>query len=100
VKGCRQREIVPHVARKEKIKTPDLDGRTIGSTAYRVSQIIRKRVEEIIGWIKVIGGLRRSRYREPNAPKPAATLWRPLTTCCAWRGWNWPGQVKAGRPDR
>jgi hypothetical protein len=63
VKGCRQREIVPHVARKEKIKTPDLDGRTIGSTAYRVSQIIRKRVEEIIGWIKVIGGLRRSRYQ-------------------------------------
>ena len=24
---------------------------------------IRKRVEEIIGWIKTVGGLRRSRYR-------------------------------------
>ena len=35
----------------------------MGSAAYRVSQTIRKRVEEIIGWIKVIGGLRRSRYR-------------------------------------
>lgn len=63
VRDCRQRQIVPHVARKEKIKTPGLDGRTTGSAAYRISQVIRKRVEEIIGWIKVIGGLRRSRYR-------------------------------------
>lgn len=63
VRVCRQRQIAPHVACKEKIKTLGLDGRTSGSAAYRVSQIIRKRVEEIIGWIKVIGGLRRSRYR-------------------------------------
>lgn len=63
VRACRARGLAPHVARKEKTKTPGLDGRTIGSAAYRVSQIIRKRVEEIIGWIKVIGGLRRSRYR-------------------------------------
>src|SRR5271167_1371307 len=63
VRACRERQIAPHVACKEKIKTPGLDGRTSGSAAYRVSQIIRKRVEEIIGWIKVIGGLRRSRYR-------------------------------------
>jgi transposase len=63
VRDCRQRQIVPHVARKDKIKTPGLDGRTTGSAAYQTSQVIRKRVEEIIGWIKVIGGLRRSRYR-------------------------------------
>jgi IS5 family transposase len=30
---------------------------------FTVSQRIRKRVEEIIGWIKTVGGLRRSRYR-------------------------------------
>lgn len=63
VEACRKRKIAPHVACKERIKTPGLDGRTIGGAAYCVSQIIRKRVEEIIGWIKVIGGLRRSRYR-------------------------------------
>lgn len=63
VQGCRQRGLKPHVACKEAIKVPGLDGRTTGSLAYRVSQIIRKRVEEIIGWIKTIGGLRRSRYR-------------------------------------
>ncbi len=42
---------------------PGLDGRTTGQKSYTISQRIRKRVEEIIGWIKVIGGLRRSRYR-------------------------------------
>jgi transposase len=63
VKGCRQRDIAPHVACKNKTKIPGLDGRTTGSLAYRVSQVIRKRVEKIIGWIKMIGGLRRSRYR-------------------------------------
>ena len=29
---------------------------------YQTSQRIRKRVEEIFGWIKTVGGLRRSRY--------------------------------------
>lgn len=38
-------------------------------SGYQTSQRIRKRVEEIIGWIKTVGGLRRSRYRgeEPDA---------------------------------
>ena len=29
---------------------------------YAVSQRIRKRVEEIFGWMKTIGGFRRTRY--------------------------------------
>jgi transposase len=63
VQGCRQREIIPHVACKEGIKVAGLDGRTTQRETYTVSQRIRKRVEEIIGWIKTVGGLRRSRYR-------------------------------------
>jgi transposase len=63
VRECRQREIAPHVACKDQVRTPGVDRRTLLSAAYRASQVIRKRVEEIIGWIKVIGGLRRSRYR-------------------------------------
>lgn len=63
VSGCREREVLPHVACKEKVKVPGLDRRTTGQKTYTISQRIRKRVEEIIGWIKVIGGLRRSRYR-------------------------------------
>ena len=40
-----------------------IDGRTTGHEGYRVSQKIRKQVEEIFGWMKTVGGFRRSRYR-------------------------------------
>lgn len=63
VSGCRQRGIAPHVATKDKTRVAGLDGRTTRQAGNRISQRIRKRVEEIIGWIKTVGGLRRSRYR-------------------------------------
>ncbi len=63
VAGCRQREVAPHVACKDGVRVAGLDGRTTAHQSYRVSQKIRKRVEEIFGWIKTVGGLRRSRYR-------------------------------------
>ena len=63
VSGCREREVIPHVACKTGVKVAGLDGRTTRQTSYTTSQRIRKRVEEIIGWIKTVGGLRRSRYR-------------------------------------
>ena len=31
--------------------------------SYRASQKVRKRVEEIFGWMKTVGGFRRTRYR-------------------------------------
>lgn len=63
VAGCRERNIAPHVACKEGLRVRGLDGRTTSKESYRVSQRIRKRVEEIFGWVKTVGGLRRSRYR-------------------------------------
>jgi hypothetical protein len=63
VNGCRQREISPHVACKEGLNVKGLDQRTTGQPGYKTSLRIRKRVEEIFGWMKTIGGLRRSRYR-------------------------------------
>ena len=63
VRGCRARRISPHVACQDGRKTAGLDGRTLGQKGYKVSQRVRKRVEEIIGWMKTVGGLRRSRYR-------------------------------------
>ena len=62
VQGCRERGISPHVACKENLKTCGLDGRTTTRPGYQKSQRVRKRIEEIIGWMKTIGGLRRSRY--------------------------------------
>jgi transposase len=63
VQGCRERGIAPHVACKEKVTVAGLDGRTTRQPSYQVSLRIRKRVEEIFGWIKTVGGFRRSRYR-------------------------------------
>jgi transposase len=63
VAGCRARQVVPHAACKKRTRVAGLDGRTTGRAGYRVSQRIRKRVEESFGWMKTVGGLRRSRYR-------------------------------------
>jgi IS5 family transposase len=40
-----------------------LDPRTMRHPGYEISQWIRKRVEEAFGWMKTIGGVRRTRYR-------------------------------------
>ena len=63
VPGCRERGLAPHVACKEKVPGAGLDGRTTQQQSCQVSLKIRKRVEEIFGWIKPVGGFRRSRYR-------------------------------------
>jgi len=63
VQGCRERGIAPHVACKDKVQVAGLDGRTTTQPSYQVSLKIRKRVEEIFGWIKIVGGFSRSRYR-------------------------------------
>jgi transposase len=57
---CRHMNVTPHVARR---KTSKLDGRTTRHTGYQTSQRIRKRVEEIFGWVKTVGGGRKLRYR-------------------------------------
>jgi len=63
IAACRERETAPHVACKEGVNLAGLDARTTTKRGYQTSQRIRKRVEEIFGWIKTVGGLRRSRYR-------------------------------------
>jgi transposase len=63
VAGCRERKVSPHVALKDGVQVPGLDARTTTKPGYPTSQRIRKRVEEIFGWIKTVGGLRRTRYR-------------------------------------
>jgi transposase len=60
---CREHGIKPHMAAVKDRKVAGLDGRTTGSLGYQTSQKLRKRVEEIFGWAKEIGGLRRTRKR-------------------------------------
>jgi IS5 family transposase len=60
VNDCRAREVTPHVAQKAKASA--IDGRTTRHAGYGISQVIRKRVEEIFGWAKTVGGGRKLRY--------------------------------------
>jgi transposase len=59
----RRRGIRPHIAQIEGRNTPGLDARTTRHATYWISQRKRKRVEEIFGWMKSWGGLRRTRFR-------------------------------------
>lgn len=60
---CRKQGIKPHIAEVNDRKVIGLDGRTTRSPGYQTSQKLRKRVEEIFGWAKETGGLRRTRKR-------------------------------------
>jgi transposase len=63
VADIRERGVTPHVAQVTKGRPSTIDRRTIRHPGYAVSQRIRKRVEEIFGWMKTVGGFRRTRYR-------------------------------------
>ena len=60
VKDMRDRGVTPHVAQRAHSA---IDGRTTRHSGYGVSQKIRKQIEEIFGWMKTVGGFRRTRYR-------------------------------------
>ncbi len=62
VRDCRQLGVTPHVAQNTTRQRSAIDGRTIGREGYQRSQRVRKRVEEIYGWVKTVGGGRKLRY--------------------------------------
>ena len=62
VAELRQRRVTPHVAQNQSGRRSAIDGRTTSHGGYRVSQRVRKRVEEIFGWVKTVGGGRKLRY--------------------------------------
>jgi len=51
----------PHIALKTKSRS--LDQRTTRHPGYAISQRSRKRIEEVFGWMKTVGGLRKLRHR-------------------------------------
>jgi transposase len=56
----REHQVTPHIARKP---TSMIDARTTRHRGYAISQQKRKRIEEIYGWLKTVGGLRKTRHR-------------------------------------
>jgi transposase len=64
VADCRKLGVTPHVAQNSaRWGGSAIDGRTTRHTAYRVSQRIRKRIEEAFGWSKDGRALRKMRVR-------------------------------------
>lgn len=63
VAEARQVKATPHVAQNNKGRKSAIDGRTTRHVGYEISQRKRKRIEEIFGWMKTVGGMRKLRHR-------------------------------------
>lgn len=63
--GLRQINIASHAAQNIHIRrhTSSVDGRTTRHAGYEVSQRKRKKIEEIFGWLKTVGLMRRPMVR-------------------------------------
>jgi transposase len=63
VEDLRDREVTPHIAIDRRVskhgvvRKTAVDGRTTRHSGYGISQIFRKRIEEIFGWTKSQAGL-------------------------------------------
>jgi hypothetical protein len=63
VEEARNMNATPHVAQNNKGRKSAIDRRTTQHPGYAISQQKRKRVEEIFGWMKTVGGIRKLRHR-------------------------------------
>jgi len=64
VKEMRSMNATPHVTQNVKRAGGSaIDGRTTRHAGYRISQQKRKRIEEVFGWLKTVGMLRKTRHR-------------------------------------
>jgi transposase len=69
VEELRSRQVTPHIAvdgrvsKRGIVRRTAVDRRTTRHPGYRVSQICRKRIEEVFGWIKTQAGLAKVKLR-------------------------------------
>lgn len=69
VQALRQRRVTPHVATDRRVsklgvvRRSGVDGRVQRHPGYAVSHRIRKRIEEVFGWVKSAAGFRQTRHR-------------------------------------
>ena len=77
VEHLRDLNVTPHVAQNITTQRGSrIDGRTVRQAGYAISQRLRKRIEEIFGWLKAIGGGRKLRYRGVRRNQ----LWAEMAT--------------------
>ena len=93
VHDCRGLEVTPHIAcntgggRRSRV-----DQRTTRHEGYLVSQ--RKRVEEIFGWVKTVGGGRKLRYIGLTKNAILATLTATAYNLVRMANWSWLQRVR------
>lgn len=64
IEVMRSQRVTPHVAANDCRRGGSaIDERTTRHPGYELSQRVRKRVEEIFGWMKTVGGMRRTRVK-------------------------------------
>lgn len=80
VDDLRKRDVTPHIAVQDhltktgKRRKTRIDGRTTRHAGYAISQRIRKRIEEIFGWVKVQGGQDKTKFRGRRRVDASFTL--------------------------
>lgn len=63
VEALRRLGVTPHPAQNARNRRSAIDGRTTRHAGYAISQRKRKLVEQVFGWGKVVGPLRKARHR-------------------------------------
>ncbi len=80
VEDLRIRNVTPHVAVQDhltktgKRRKTKIDGHTTRHPGYAISQRIRKRIEEVFGWVKVPGGQAKTKFRGQPRVEASFTL--------------------------
>jgi transposase len=75
VADCRELGVTPHVAQNINARRGSaIDGRTTHHAGYEISQQFRKRIEEVWGWMKTVGGFRKTRFKGQQRTEAAAFM--------------------------
>lgn len=75
IADCRALNVTPHVAQtSDSRRRSAIDRRTTNWDGYALSQRVRKRIEEIWGWMKTVGGFRKTRFKGRQRTELAAYL--------------------------
>jgi hypothetical protein len=63
VKALRLQGVTPHVAQNNRNRRSAIDDRTTTHAGYEISQRKRKCVEQVFGWGKTVGPIRKAKHR-------------------------------------
>ncbi|MCP3101895.1 transposase [Myxococcus sp. K15C18031901] len=75
VADCRRMGVTPHIAQTTASRRRSaIDRRTTRPAGYAISQRARKRIEEVWGWMKTVGGFRKTRFKGRERMELAAYL--------------------------